>query len=50
MKTAFSKPAPNRSPLNLPALKTVSAKARPFGTLKLPVSKGPAQRGGCCGK
>lgn len=51
MKTGvFSKPAPNRSPLNLPTPKTVSSKARTLGSLKLPVAKGPAQRGGCCGR
>lgn len=52
MKTGgvFSKPVPNRSPLNLPTPRPVSAKVRTLGSLKLPTSRGPAQRGGCCGK
>jgi hypothetical protein len=46
----MSKPATNRSPLNLPTPKPASNKARTLGSLKLPVAKGPAQRGGCCGR
>jgi hypothetical protein len=50
MATVFTKLPPNKSPLNLPPMKTVSNTARTLGSLKLPVAKGPAQRGGCCGR
>lgn len=50
MKMVFSKPAPNKSPLNLPVPKTASSKARTLGSLKLPVPKSSPSRGGCCGR
>jgi hypothetical protein len=46
---SLPKPAPGKSPINLPALKT-STNARTLGSLKLPIAKAPAQRGGCCGR
>ena len=44
------KSQPTRTPVNLPAFKSTNQKARTLGSLVLPVSKAPAQRGGCCGR
>lgn len=44
------KPQPTQTPVNLPAFKSTNQKVRALGSLALPISKAPAQRGGCCGR
>jgi hypothetical protein len=50
MSNTFTKPKMNSPMLNLPTPKVVSTKLRTLGTMKMPTPKGPASRGGCCGR
>lgn len=47
--SALKPSTPPKAPFHLPTPKA-SEKAKTLGALMLPSAKGPAKRGGCCGR